>query len=140
MFLWVTPAPPFGTMLLRPLGTCKNIKNYFCRVRRAPAAVPTQSDCKTVLQIYFSLFGFTMSGFLRWNRRVEKVIAALGFLYARKRHIGFGRKRHSCTHGRVTHDRQYRPTPHAPQLGEGTLYLKKLLRRAQACPHPNPQA
>ena len=52
-----------------------------------------------------------MSGFFRWNRRVEKVIAALGFLYARKRHIGFGRKRHSCTHGRVTHDRQYRRTP-----------------------------
>ena len=27
MFLWVTPAPPFGTIPLRPLGTCNNIKN-----------------------------------------------------------------------------------------------------------------
>ena len=35
------------------------------------------------LQIRCALFGFTMWVFLRWNRRVEKVLILLGFLYAR---------------------------------------------------------
>ena len=87
-----------------------------------------------------------MSGFLRWNRRVEKVIAALGFLYARKRHIGFGRKRHSCTGSEsriVTHSPPPPPWPPRPAAWGGTTvrYYSTLLKQvkpARPCPNPNP--
>ena len=85
-----------------------------------------------------------MWGFLQWNLRVEKVLNLWGFLWALNIQQDIGLAVFQCLAqlhwGRVTHDRPYRPTPpgpHAPQLGEGTLYLKKLLTRT--CPLPNLQ-